>query len=222
MWDTLVNNGRAVYPGKLSGDYLRTLLAKVPRALTLKEIGQQFYKNAAFPLVPSSEDIRRAIFQTLSGPDPYEVVDGNGEALAISSLDELSIGSMELSLRKAASRPGAGTPQGDKQPTSDSSAGQQPTATGDPGQSSDTTAHGPEYRRYQLDVPNRSLADPDARRGLANLLQAVLDAVDPDTGGDLQLLDLQLNLTADSTAVGEIEQRSAAIGASWIPEELDF
>jgi hypothetical protein len=44
-------------------------------------------ENAAFPLVPSSEDIRRAIFQTLSGSEPYEVVDGNGEALAISSLD---------------------------------------------------------------------------------------------------------------------------------------
>lgn len=44
-------------------------------------------ENAAFPLVPSSKDIRRAIFQTLSGSDPYEVVDGNGEALAISSLD---------------------------------------------------------------------------------------------------------------------------------------
>src|SRR5690242_6300366 len=44
-------------------------------------------ENAAFPLVPSSEDIRRAIFQTLSGSEPYEVVDGNGEALAISPLD---------------------------------------------------------------------------------------------------------------------------------------
>jgi hypothetical protein len=173
-------------------------------------------------LVPSSEDIRRAIFQTLSGPDPYEVVDGNGEALAISSLDELSIGSMELSLRKASSRPATGTPQADNQPAPGSSAGQEPTAAANPGQSPDTKAHGPEYRRYQLDVPNRSLADPDARRGLANLLQAVLDAVDPDTGGDLQLLDLQLNLTADSTAVEEIEQRSAAIGVSWTAEELDF
>jgi hypothetical protein len=198
------------------------LLAKVPRALTLKEIGQQFYKNAAFPLVPSSEDIRRAIFQALSGPDSYEVVDGNGEALAISSLDELSIGSMDLSLRKVTSRPPAATPQADNQPTAASSAGPQPTATPHPGQPPGTKAHGPEYRRYQLDVPNRSLADPNARRGLANLLQAVLDAVDPDTGGDLQLLDLQLNLTADSAAVEEIEERSAVTGASWTVEELDF
>jgi len=172
--------------------------------------------------VPSSDDIRRAIFQTLSGPDPYEVVDGNGEALAISSLDELSIGSMELSLRKVTNRPASGTPRPDKQPASASSASQQSTATADPGQSPGAKVQGPKYRRYQLDVPNRSLADPDARRALANLLQAVLDAVDPDTGGDLQLLDLQLNLTADSAAVEEIEERSAAIGASWKAEELDF
>jgi hypothetical protein len=44
-------------------------------------------------------------------------------------------------------------------------------------------------------VPNRSLADHDARRGLANLLQAVLDAVDPDTGGDVQLFLIRLMTT---------------------------
>jgi len=32
----------------------------------------------------------------------------------------------------------------------------------------------------------------------------VLDAVDPDTGGDVQLFDLQLRLTADTTAVEDI------------------
>jgi hypothetical protein len=54
-----------------------------------------------------------------------------------------------------------------------------------------------EYRRYALEVPNRSLVDPDARRSMANLLQAVLDAVDPDTGGDVQLIDVHVNGTAD-------------------------
>jgi hypothetical protein len=50
----------------------------------------------------------------------------------------------------------------------------------------------------------------------------VLDAVDPDTGGDIQLLDLQLNITAGSAAVQEMEQRGMAIGAKWSEEELDF
>ncbi len=224
VWDTLVSNGRAVYPGKLSGDYLRTLLAKMPRALTLKEIGQQFYKNAAFPMVPSPDDIRRAVFQTLSGAGAYEVVDGSGEALAISSVDELSIGSMELSLRKATGAPeagtqAAGTPASGSAPTPDV---QYPTETGQPREGPGTEARPPQYRRYQMDVPNRSLVDPETRRGLANLLQAVLDAVDPDTGGDIQLLDLQLNITAGSAAVQEMEQRGRAIGAKWSEEELDF
>jgi hypothetical protein len=78
------------------------------------------------------------------------------------------------------------------------------------------------YRRYQLELPNRSLVDPDTRRALVNLLQAVLDAVDPDTGGDLQLLEHRLNLIAHSAAVDEIEQRASAVGATWTTEDLDF
>lgn len=222
VWDALAGNGRAVFPGRLSGDYLRTLLAKVPRILTLKEIGQQFYKNAAFPLVPSSEDIRRAIFQTLSGPDPYEVVDGVGEVLVISSLDELSIGSMDLSLRRKVSIPGPGAPQDDQEQPAASPDGPAPEPDSDTARPPEPQPQGPEYRQYQLDVPNRSLADHDARRGLANLLQSVLDAVDPDTGGDVQLFDLQLRLTADTTAVEDIGERAADIGATWSAEALDF
>ena len=195
---------------------------KVPRTLSLKEIGQQFYKNAVFPLVPSSEDICRAIFQALSGPDHYAVIDSNGQVLTISSLDELSIGSMELALRKALDRAAAVAPHANASTTAPSSAGSESPAIGAGEQPVGNAADGPEYRRYQLEVPNRSLADPEARRSLANLLQAVLDAVDPDTGGDLQLLDLHLNLTAEISAVYEIAQRSMAIEASWTEEELDF
>lgn len=136
-----------------------------------------------------SDDIRRAVFQTLGGRDAYEVVDGNGEALTISSVDELSIGSMELSLRKATRATADGTPAAGTAASSTTTAagsGQQSTGTGPPDQTPSGKAKGPEYYRYQLDVPNRSLVDPDMRRTLANLLQAVLDAVDPDTGGDIR------------------------------------
>jgi hypothetical protein len=56
VWHALSHIGRAVYPGKLSGTYLRRLLAKMSRTLNLKAIGQQFFKNPAFPMVPSVED----------------------------------------------------------------------------------------------------------------------------------------------------------------------
>jgi len=94
--------------------------------------------------------------------------------------------------------------------------------SGSSGGAGGTTARGGAYRRYSLEVPNRSLVDPEARRALANLFQAVLDTIDPDTGGDVQLLDLQLNLTADTAAVEEIEQRASGAEASWQEEELDF
>ncbi|WP_406297376.1 DUF499 domain-containing protein [Embleya sp. NBC_00888] len=227
VWDALVNHGRAVYPGKLSGDYVKTLLGKMPRQLTLKEIAQQFHKNPAFPMVPSADDIRHAIYQTLGGPEPYEVVDGKGTPLSISSADDLSIGSMDLSLRKAVAAPQV-------EPATPDMLG--PTSGGDtrqghnadlerPGQRTETTddpTPTPVYRRYRLEVPNRSLADPEIRRNVANLLQAVLDVVDPETGGDLQLLDLQINLTADPAAVEEIEAHADEVRATWAEEELDF
>ena len=57
---------------------------------------------------------------------------------------------------------------------------------------------------------------------MANLLQAVLDAVDPDTGGDVQLVDVHVNVTADPAAVQEVGGRAIAAGAKWREEELDF
>jgi hypothetical protein len=73
-----------------------------------------------------------------------------------------------------------------------------------------------------LEVPNRSLVDHDARRDLSNLLQAVLDTVDPDTGGDIQLIDLNVSLTAAREAVGEIADRAQSANATWTEEDLDF
>jgi Protein of unknown function (DUF499) len=210
VWDALTEHDRATLPGTLSGSYLRTLLERTPRALTLKEVTQQFYKNPAYPMVPSVDDIRRAVFDLLRGTDRYEIVDAGGEMLSITSADELSIGSMDQLLRKA-----AGAPQVDK-----SAAGHD----GTPGTRTLTFAPktAGDYRRYVLEVPNRSLVDPDTRLSIANLLQAVLDAVDPDTGGDVQLVDIHVNVTADPAAVHEVGDRASAAGAKWREEELDF
>ncbi len=209
VWDALAENDRATRPGTLSGAYLRTLLERTPRALTLKEITQQFYKNPAYPMVPSVDDIRRAVYELLTGAERYEIVDASGEVLTITSADELSIGSMDQLLRKATV-----TPPADRFPSrhEDTPGKGPPKPTQTPG----------EYRRYALEVPNRSLVDPDARRSMANLLQAVLDAVDPDTGGDVQLIDVHVNVTADPAAVRVVGDRATAAGAKWREEELDF
>ncbi|MFE2152540.1 DUF499 domain-containing protein [Streptomyces lavendulae] len=235
VWDALANNSRAVYPGKLSGTYLKTLLNKIARDLTLKEIGQQFYKNPAFPLIPSVDDIRRAVYQTLSGSEPYQVIDGEGTAQQISSSDELSIGSMELTLRKAPlvsaddapvpTANTAGTPGRHAVPAprpalgGSDAQGQLPSARhGEGGEEMPA----PEYRNYRLEIPNRSVVSHETRRAIANLLQDLLDVVDPEVGGDIQLLDLQLSLTAVPDAVEKIEQSAEAAEVSWDEEELDF
>lgn len=72
-----------------------------------------------------------------------EVVDGNGEILAVSSLDELSIDSMELSLRKATDRPATGTPQADRPAGTASAGGYQPGTAADPEQSPGAKDQGP-------------------------------------------------------------------------------
>jgi hypothetical protein len=121
---------------------------------------------------------------------------------------------MELSLRPATARP-AGQPEPSGDDTEVSTRPKPETApTGGDGEA--------DYHRYVLEISNRSLVDPEARRSIANLLQAILDAVDPDTGGDLQLLDLLLNLTADDAAIHEIEQKAKTAGTTWRQEELDF
>jgi len=228
VWDALVNRGRAVNPGRLSGDYLKTLLGRIPRTLTLKEVGQQFYKNPGFPMVASVEDIRRAIYQTLASPDAYEIVDGNGEVQSISSIDDLSIGSMELSLRRATAappRPGetgaTGTATGSGGIGSAATPAGGAGTSGPDGRGRDDNSP-PTYRRYQLEVPNRSLVDHDVRRDLSNLLQAILDTVDPDTGGDIQLIDINVSLTAARDAVSEIADRAQSANAVWTEEQLDF
>src|SRR5215472_5443090 len=55
--------------------------------IMVRRVHEPGAENAAFRWSRPRRDIRRAIFQALSGSGPCEVVDGNGEALAISPLD---------------------------------------------------------------------------------------------------------------------------------------
>ena len=64
----------------LFGVWLKPVLPGMVRRV--REPGR---RTPPFALVPSSQDIRRAISQALSGSGPCEVAGGNGVALAISS-----------------------------------------------------------------------------------------------------------------------------------------
>jgi hypothetical protein len=210
VWDALAAAGRATRLHQLGGRYLGTLLEKLSRDLTLKEVVQQFYKNPVFPLVSNTDDIRVAVFGLLS--EGYELVDGNGERLRISNPDDLTIGAVDQTLRKQ--RGGADAPGGGEH------AG--PVPSPPVGSPTSPLAGEVTYRRYTLDVPNRSLVSDDARREVANLLQRLLDVIDPDVGGDVQLIDLRVDLTAAPDSVAELADRADAASAKWSEEDLDF
>lgn len=84
VWTQLVADSRATTSGTLSATYLAALLTTFARALTPREVVQSFYKNPpGFPLVPSTDEIRRAMFSLIS--DDWELVDAEGSPLALSS-----------------------------------------------------------------------------------------------------------------------------------------
>lgn len=90
--------GRASGAAGLSADYLAALLDTFDRALTPREVVQSFYKNPSFPLVPSTDDIRRAIYDLLY--EAWELVDADGNLLAIASPGQISINSIQQTLRR--------------------------------------------------------------------------------------------------------------------------
>ena len=109
LWGALVVHSRAVSSGGLAPGYLAALLDGFDRDLTLKEVVQAFYKNPAFPLVPSTDEIRRVIAAMLVRPGgqpdadrEWVIVDGDGNRLAIESDQQIAIGSLNQTLRRYA------------------------------------------------------------------------------------------------------------------------
>lgn len=214
IWDALVEAGRAVAQKQLRGDYLKVLLGKIKRDLSLKEINQQFYRNASFPLVSSEDDVRSAIFDLLSRHG-YEAVDSAGERLTISATEELSLHSSEVILREGSSSIAEGEREEEETGTGGAAAG----GTGPGG-----TAGGPgnavaTYKRYTITVPNRSVVDFPKRNSMWLLMGLLQRVMDPSDGPDLQLIDLQLKVTAEEGALDELRARTEELGGRWEEEE---
>jgi hypothetical protein len=239
VWGALVGHSRAVRNGGLAPDYLAALLDGFGRDLTLKEVVQAFYKNPAFPLVPSTDEIRRVIAAMLvragwepGGDREWEIVDGDGNRLSIESDQQIAIGSLNQTLRRATAGPDTTQPGPDI--TADDAQlafGQLPDRTPnvidkpEPGKVPPTLPRPPEhteYRRYMLRLENRSLTDPAARERVWRLLRELGKVLDPAQSGDHQLLDLTVTLTTREGDEGEIEDRARDAGGAARSEEDDF
>lgn len=246
VWTALVQAGRATITGGLSAGYLATLLDTFDRTLTPREVVQSFYKNPLFPLVDATDEIRRAIFALLH--DGWELADSDGVTLAVASPDHISIGSIGQSLRRAVKAadtiPAAsGTSQGttaNSVPRESGGSGnsegqgdlfgiddQQYRATTEQSRATDandatrTESEPASFKRYIIDLANRSITSPDARDQVWQLLKELSKVIDAPKA-DHQLISLFVTLTTAEGAQGAVEQKARLAGARFRVEDDDF
>jgi Protein of unknown function (DUF499) len=213
VWAELAEAGRATKPAGVSGVYLASLLERLKRSLTLKEIVQQFYKNPVFPLVRSSDEVRRAIYEMtqtgwiIAGPD--------STPLDIRHPADLSIGSMDQTLQRAVTEY---KPQ-------NAGAGHLLVSDGHPAEIASIDATGDDERQYKrgiLRLANQSVVNSTARQRVTDLLWALYDTLEPAKKNDVQLLDATVTVTADAKALEGIRTAAATSGAQWREEDADF
>lgn len=240
VWAALVDAGRATQPAGLGASFLAALLSEFDRALTPREIVQSFYRNPAFPLVTSPDEIRRVLYELITGD--WELVDADGSRLAVESPGEISINSINQTLRPRMPDPAPTIPASGGVDHLFSGDGQIPVVTGNfsqgggdkkladahidgqpQGHSQSQPTAGPTvYKRYRMQVTNKSITGGDARERAWQLLQELRKIIDPATQADHQLLSLDLTLVTAEGQQGAIEAKAAAFGARVTAEDDDF
>lgn len=232
VWSQLIADARASSAGNLRGTYLAALLASFERDLTPKEIVQAFYKNPMFPLVPSTDEIRNAVFELVAGGD-WELVDSSGAPLVVASAGQIQINSIQQTLqqRQAGAReePPAGQHEGAQASTGDATDGGGTGGDAPTGGHVADAAAGPaepaavDYRRYRVTITNRSITTHDAREQVWKLLSELSKVVDPASDSlRHQLISLDVTLTTAAGDVRDLEARGAAAGAKITVEDDDF
>ncbi|MER6590345.1 DUF499 domain-containing protein [Micromonospora purpureochromogenes] len=237
VWTALVEAGRATLPAALSASYLAALLDGFNRALTPREVVQSFYKNPSFPLVTSTDEIRRVLFDLLT--TGWELIDADGNPLSITGPGQISINSISQSLRRRVEQPSpipkprthpVGTPVPGGKVGSGGDGGGATLFGGDeyradPDQPDPTPPQpsGPTvYKRYRIELTNRSITGADKRDQAWQLLKELAKVIDSANPADHQLLSLDLTLVTAEGDQGQIEAKAQALGAQVRVEDDDF
>ncbi|MFF2485146.1 DUF499 domain-containing protein [Microbacterium sp. NPDC058062] len=234
VWAELVTSGRAAASGGLSSNYLATLLDLFDRDLTLKEITQSFYSHPAFPMVATVDEVRRAVFGLINAD--WELVGSHGEVLSVGSPDQLAINSITQQVRKRVVSTGASSGEGDDAsvPASPGPNGHNTTQTRSTtaafGESTQTGvipehASGVEaavYRRYSVELRNRSIVDPQMRDRVWQFLRELSKIIDTANSADHQLIDLTVTLTTAEGNEGAVMTKAAELDARTRVEVDDF
>jgi hypothetical protein len=232
VWAALVDKARATLPGGLSATYLATLLDRFDRELTLREVRQAFYKNPDFPLVPSIDEIRQAVFKMLALG--WEIADADGQQAGITSAGQIPVNSMNQVLRRI--RPSTPPLDGAERPASvpepadgpvDSPAPPTPVQPG-PAVLTDPVRVPPRagpvtYKRYRVRLDNLSITNPEARAKAWRLfaeLGRLLDPVREDF--DHQLINVDVTLTTAEGHVANLDTRVTEAGGRVEVTDDDF
>jgi len=238
VWGALVVGGRAVGEyydpdekrrkrTSLSEVYVAALLDGFDRHLTLKDLVSSFYKNPKFPLVPSLDEIRRAVFALIqpigSGGEEsgdWELVDGSGARFSPESPSQLAINSIQQQLRRTLRESelerelqGADlVRKGEQEPPTIGSVPGWPVAV------SLIAGRGqPEpvgYSWYRLSLTNRSITDEARRDEVRKLLLWLASMLDDDSlDHQLVTLKYELNAATSEQVTDDLRQRAAPLGA---------
>ena len=230
VWEDLANKGDAVRSAEgLAGSYLHHLLDLSSRNYTLSEVVEKFWRDPAFPIIPSDAVARRAIFDALR-PDSdgvaWELVTSAGEPLHVATPEQLLLNSSEQSLRIVRSALSQGESPNPTIPTNLSGEADAHLPGFDARQevpgSGQTRGESVQYEVYELLVANRSLSDRNSRERLFQLLSELADAVDPTSGADIQVASVKVELNAALGSLDQLGVKARAADAHWEARTEDF
>ena len=212
------------------------LLEGFDRHLTLKDVVSSFYKDPRFPLIPSLDYIRDAIFAVLQEPDHagpgtggWELIGSDGSTLHVESAKQIAINSVQIQLRRRISQTmdqsGAATDRtndgprglGESTPgqTGPTSNGNEPLTTGPHDRVIRDGMKKPDsYSWYSVELTNRSITDEAKRDNIRRHLIWLAGRLDDDAL-DHQLITLKYDLMAgsDPALTADLENRATAIDA---------
>ena len=219
LWDALdQEHNRAVSPGGLSGSFLPTLIDLSDRRYTVKEIVSRFWNDPRFPLVPSEQEVRRALFEAITdrgshgdGEPVWEIVSGEGEVLTIELPEAIAINSVEhvVRLTRPADHEGE-----DEHDTGD----EDTTGGGDDDKGGGGTTTDVEFKRYSIRLPRTDVADGEGRRKVQRLLGALEEALD-DARDRAHLVELTINVTATEGSIDGAADAVKRAGGQWHEED---
>ena len=231
VWSALVLANRAVgdyvdpADGRrknkpLSEQYLAILLSAFARHITLRDVVSSFFTNPRFPLAPTIEYIRSAVFAMIqpdghAGVDTggWEIIGSDGERLHVATPALLAISSAQQQIREVEAFGEKPEPtEEDKNPGGPS----QP-----PGGDGDRDGGGPPapskprtYSWYKIDLANRSVFDEAKREEVRKMLLWLASVLDRDDC-DPQLVTLKYELMAgtDTGLETDLKSRGQVLGA---------